>query len=145
MAKRQLRTIAKSMHSLHKKASEAYKNSRELSGKAEEEFWELICRLSEKYNCKIVIGENDYIPSFVRSYNYIYQTDKWGKRTQFNEDFEGELEFLFAGNLTLKQINEIKNLTGAFHFDEWEEPNGFYSMYYFYFEFSDYWNEDYQG
>lgn len=145
MAKRQLRTIAKSMHEFHKNASDTYKESRKLDEKAENEFWELVKRLSEKYKCKIVIGKKQYAPDFIYSCNFIYSTGEYGKRTQWNVDFEGEFEIVLAGNLTLKQINEIKNLIGTHNcFDEWKEPNGFYSFYYFCFDFHSYWNEYYQ-
>lgn len=147
MRKRQLRTIAKSMQTLHKKSSDTYKKSRELDEKAAEEFWELVIRLSKKYNCKIITDKDDgNVPKSVYSncvfldeslLNYMY-------RTSFNSDFEGEFNIGLMGNLSLKQINEIKNLTGAVLDGETSEPNGYYSYYAFYFDFDNYWNEGYQ-
>ena len=135
------------MHKLHKESSDVYKKSQELEEKAREEFYDLVIRLSEKYNCKIIIDKNEWVPKKVYDANYVFLDESLLDcmyNTSFNGDFEGEFNIGFIGKLSLKKINEIRNLTGAVLYEEIKDPNGYYSYYAFYFDFDKYWNVGYQ-
>lgn len=125
---RHLTTISRDVLKGFNEISELYNQTNHIYMKCVEDFFELVFRLCEKYNLKIVVNTERY--SFEeKELEYIVFDDE-SKATEISD--EGDVRFfraIFVGKLSLKSINEIRNTLKATHQDSWNEKNGMYSYY----------------
>lgn len=142
MTKRRMKTISNSMHNHVKKMSNYLYMNQEEYKLFVHEFWELAARICEKYNLKLYCIEEyaEGMPLEFWENNVICDTDLPVISTDFEMGTDCFFYITFEGNLSLKSINEIRNLLMP---SEPHIENSYHNwnFYTFYFNFKDMYNQ----
>lgn len=134
----ELKKLSNDFYNLNKLCSDTYKQTMSIEKEANIAFEKLLLGLCEQYNLKIRHSPLQDFPNIDDKYKVCSEVRKEKyDLTQYNQDFEGEYQIVFVGNLTETELEEIKQVLDSTTLWVDEDENGFYFYYKFVFFFFD--------
>lgn len=120
MVKKQMKTLSKELFGLINEHHKIMVKEKQLDRSIDDKLCEIDDRIIEKYGLKVSDKPIDYCANMC-----------------------GDFCLSYVGNLSIKQINEIRTLLNCTDYEDVSDEMGFFHRYYFYFDWEVMYKKDF--